>query len=182
MGELADKVEANVPARRALRRLDQRKVDRLKEPGRYADAAGLYLQISEQGVASWVFRYERNGRKERTMGLGPRYDVSLEATREEARLQRELLRQGIDPIDARATQRAEAKEAAASEVTFADTSAGRIRAMESKWKNAKHRQQWENTLATYTEPLLGKMVVRSINAPRRTAERSVLLRRVNWRC
>jgi hypothetical protein len=60
------------------------KVARLKEPGRYADGLGLYLQITLSGVKSWILRYERAGR-ERWMGLGPLHTVSLKEARERAR-------------------------------------------------------------------------------------------------
>jgi hypothetical protein len=33
------------------------------KPGLHADGGNLYLQITDSGAKSWVFRYERNGRE-----------------------------------------------------------------------------------------------------------------------
>jgi hypothetical protein len=51
-------------------------VARLKEPGRYADGGGLYLQVAVGGTKAWLFRFMRDGQA-RQMGLGPIRDVSL---------------------------------------------------------------------------------------------------------
>ena len=42
-------------------------------------------------------------------------------------------------------------------VTFADCCSGYIAAYGASWRNTKHRDQWETTLATYAEPILGKL-------------------------
>ena len=65
----------------------------------YADGGGLYLQVSEAGTKSWIFRFSLNGR-ERHMGLGPVMDVPLAEAREKATACRKLAREGIDPIEA----------------------------------------------------------------------------------
>ena len=33
------------------------------------------------------------------------------------------------------------------------------------WRNAKHAQQWRNTLDTYADPLIGDLLVRDIGLP-----------------
>ena len=101
--------------------LTTRQVTKLTEPGRYGDGKGLYLQVTPTGARSWLLRYERGGR-ERAMGLGPVDDFTLEEARERARKARQLLKDGIDPLDARKDERAkQASEkalAAAANVTF----------------------------------------------------------------
>jgi hypothetical protein len=76
---------------------------------RYGDTGGLYLQVPKPGTisprrryppASWLFRYERNGR-ERWMGLGPLHTFSLDDARELARQCRKQLAAGIDPLSTR---------------------------------------------------------------------------------
>src|SRR5437868_7834881 len=98
-----------------------KQVSKITEPGRYGDGKGLYLQVTPTGVRSWLLRYERGGR-ERAMGLGPVDDFTLEEARERARKARQLLQDGIDPIDARIaereTRKTEAALAAAKNVTF----------------------------------------------------------------
>jgi hypothetical protein len=85
--------------------LTTRQVAKLTEPGRYGDGRGLYLQVTPTGARSWLLRYERGGR-ERAMGLGPVEDFTLDQARERARKARQLLKDGIDPIDARNEERA----------------------------------------------------------------------------
>lgn len=72
------------------------KVKSLKKTGRYADGAGLYLQISKWGTKSWIYRYQLNG-KRREMGLGSINDFSLVEARKETEKQRRILLDGIDP-------------------------------------------------------------------------------------
>jgi hypothetical protein len=76
----------------------------LKTAGRYGDGDGLYLQVNTPGRGSWLLRYERNGR-ERAMGLGMLSDFSLHEARQRAKAARQLLADGLDPIDAKKTQR-----------------------------------------------------------------------------
>jgi len=38
-----------------------------------------------------------------------------------------------------------------------------IKAHRAGWRNAKHAGQWEATLATYAEPVIGKLPVQAIN-------------------
>jgi hypothetical protein len=93
--------------------LTAKKIARLKV-GRYLDGGdlgrGLYLQITAKkkdgqvidpptvGGGSWLLRYERDGR-ERWMGLGSLADFTLREARERARAARQLLADGIDPLD-----------------------------------------------------------------------------------
>ena len=42
--------------------LTVKRVERLKQKGRYSDGGGLYLQINESGSKSWVFKFERTVR------------------------------------------------------------------------------------------------------------------------
>jgi hypothetical protein len=85
--------------------LTTRQVTKLTEPGRYGDGRGLYLQVTPTGARSWLLRYERGGR-ERAMGLGPVDDFTLDQARERARKARQLLKDGIDPLEARKDERA----------------------------------------------------------------------------
>jgi hypothetical protein len=70
--------------------------------GKFADAHGLYLQVSKSKshALSWLFRWTRNGR-ERIMGLGPVHTVSLDEARQKAKQQRVELLEGRDPIAVR---------------------------------------------------------------------------------
>ena len=75
---------------REANKLSAVKVLKLKEPGRYSDGLGLWLQVSRFGTKAWLFRYMRHGRA-RQMGLGALHTVSLAEARERARQARQTL-------------------------------------------------------------------------------------------
>ncbi|MEH2497860.1 integrase [Bradyrhizobium sp. AZCC 1678] len=125
---------------------------------------GLRLDVDARGNASWVFRYKSPvTAKERYMGLGAASDVGLEAAREAAQAARALIAKSIDPIEHRIAERAAEKVAAAGSVTFRDYAEGYVTRFEKSWKNAKHCQQWKNSLKTYVYLLIGSTPVRDID-------------------
>jgi hypothetical protein len=132
------------------------------KPGLYADGGGLYLQVTGSGGKSWIFRYMINGRR-RDMGLGPLGAFSLADARAIAGDCRKLKHQGIDPISQRAAVRLAAAAEAAKAVTFRECCERYITAHQAAWRNAKHAAQWETTLATYAEPVLGTHAVQAID-------------------
>jgi len=74
-----------------------------------------------------------------------------------------LLLGGIDPIDARRTQRSEAALEAAKAVTFDQAAEAYITAHRASWRNAKHADQWANTLKTYASPVFGALPVQQVD-------------------
>ena len=141
-------------------------VQRLKTPGLHAVGvvAGLHLQVLPSGARSWVLRVVIGG-KRRDMGLGGYPDVTLAGAREKARAARETIAQGIDPIAARVAAKSALAASRGSAITFKDAAERFIEAKAGEWKNAKHCQQWTNTLETYAEPVIGSMQVRDIGLP-----------------
>lgn len=94
-------------------------------------------------------------------GLGAVDDVSLAEARDAAGAARKLVRQGMNAIDQRRAARAESATQAG--LTFAQVADAYIAAHEPSWRNAKHRQQWRNTLDTYAVPFLGKLPVAQVS-------------------
>ena len=133
-----------------------------KEPGYYPDGNGLYLQVSTGGSKSWVLRFSLN-KKAREMGLGSIVDRTLSEAREQARKYRQQLAEGIDPIEARKMQRQANLQATAAAKTFQDCAAEYHKLHASSWKNAKHADQWINTLTTYAFPVFGDKDVSAIS-------------------
>lgn len=139
------------------------------KPGMHADGSGLYLYVKPGGAKSWIFRYQIAGRR-REMGLGAVANVSMIAARAEAARLRSVVAKKIDPLEER--QRAEhakraeratqKREATLQSKTFRTVAEDYIAAHEAGWRNAKHRQQWENTLRTYAYPVIGDLPVRDI--------------------
>ena len=142
--------------------LNVKRCEALKEPGRYLDADGLYLQISKNGGKSWIFRYERNG-KERMMGLGRFPVFGLAEARVRANKARQLLADGVDPMADRDRVKAEKAAAAARHLTFKKAAESYFELHQAKWKNAKHRDQFLNTLRDYAFPVIGEVAVADIS-------------------
>jgi integrase len=133
-----------------------------KRPGYHADGEGLYLQVSPTGSKSWVFRYMLNKRA-REMGLGTIGTFSLAEARERARKYRQLLADGIDPIEHRKAEREKNLAAIATRRTFEECAHEYHRLHADGWKNAKHASQWVNTLTAYAFPEFGKKDISDVN-------------------
>lgn len=137
------------------------------KPGRHTDGGGLHLLVKESGARSWVYRFMLRG-KSRDIGLGSAGPggLSLAAARDARDALKGKVKAGIDPLEERALEvaqaLAEARAAQAAQVTFRDVAESYITANEDSWRNAKHRQQWRNTLSTYVYPEIGDMPVGEI--------------------
>ena len=149
-------------AERTLHRLSARKVTTERKKGRYADGGGLYLQVSDQGSKSWLFRFMQDG-KARQMGLGAVHTVSLAEAREAALRCRKLLHEGADPIEARNKERVREQIKTASSKTFKECAVAYISSHEAGWRNAKHAAQWSSTLETYAYPEIGGLPVQDVD-------------------
>lgn len=130
--------------------------------GLYPDGHGLYLQVATTGTKSWILRYKRGGQA-RDMGLGPVRDVSLAEARRKAQRCRQQLLEGVDPLEARRAERAQAALEAAKAMTFDQCRDAYIAAHKAGWRNAKHRQQWTNSLTTYASPIIGPLPVAAVD-------------------
>lgn len=147
---------------RGSNKLTDRTVRSLKQPGRYGDGLGLWLQISSVGTKSWIYRYMLDGQA-RMMGLGPYPDFSLDEARQKAADCRRLLKDKKDPIDERNAKFAIERLARTKALTFDECSAAYIEANRAGWKNDKHASQWGSTLKTYASPFFGDLPVASID-------------------
>jgi integrase len=143
-------------------KLSQTRADKIKQPGRYGDGRGLYLQITKAQNRSWIFRYEVNGR-ERMMGLGSCADFSLEDARERARHARRLLQDGLDPITNQGETRAKNMQTSATAVTFREAAEKYFEFHSVKWKNKKHIAQFYSRMNAIVFPVMGSLPVRSID-------------------
>jgi integrase len=149
-------------ATRQVFRLTPLQVQRAKEPGWYPDGAGLYLQVGPTGGKSWIFRYKIQGRS-REMGLGAINALSLAEARKRAETQRTLILDRVDPIDARKDQKRAAAQAKRKAKSFNACADEYIESHRVSWKNAKHADQWTNTLHTYASPIIGKKPVDQVD-------------------
>lgn len=124
--------------------------------------SGLHMQVTPHGGRSWVLRV-KVGEKRRDLGLGGFPTVTLSQARDKAREARAKIEAGIDPVEERKAAKAQLIAAQRRGLTFADAVDKALAAKLDAFRNAKHRQQWENTLATYATPELGRMLVQDID-------------------
>ena len=137
--------------------------------GMHADGGGLYLQVANGGGRSWIFRYQLNGRR-REMGLGSAADLSVTKARALAEEFKARTKKGRDPLQEKKAAEAQAAVTAAEDTkrevlagkTFSTVAVEYIRAHEAGWRNAKHAQQWTNTLRTYVYPLIGDLPISEV--------------------
>lgn len=146
---------------RAINRLTARGVETITAPGRHADGGGLYF-VNTNDSRRWTFLYRWAG-KPVEMGLGRARDLSLADARKIAAKARDRLAAGVDPRAAREADRKAAgmavEPAANTKMpTFGECADELIANFESTWRNAKHRQQWQNTLRDYAKPIRSKPV------------------------
>lgn len=99
------------------------------------------------------------------MGLGATHTINLAEARDLALERRQQLQRGVDPLGEREAARLAAKLEAAKAMTFDQCASAYIEAHRAGWKNAKHASQWENTIATYASPIIGKLPVAAIDTP-----------------
>ena len=138
------------------------------KPGRHADGGGLHLLVKDTGARSWVYRFMLKG-KSRDIGLGAAGPggISLADARDLATALRLKVKAGIDPLEERQRSEAEAKAAEQATrfagITFKAMAETHIAANKESWRNAKHRQQWENTLQTYAYPVIGALPVAEVD-------------------
>ena len=119
-------------------------------PGVYREPGGLRLRVDDSGAARWVLRVSVAGQRH-DYGLGGVRDVSLADARERASEARKKAREGKDPT-ARRVASLTFKEAAEKVHTL----------HKATWRNAKHSDQWINTLRDYAFPKMGRKAVADI--------------------
>ena len=97
------------------------------------------------------------------MGIGPLALYGLQEARGKALDARRLRHEGIDPIEARRSGRMQERLEAAKAITFKQCAESYIKTHRVSWRNAKHAAQWEATLATYAEPIIGALPVQVVD-------------------
>ncbi len=139
---------------RMIGRLTALKLTRIADqPGLHADGGGLYLQVTAGG-ASWLYREKWDWDHSRSTACrrrGPRL-------MKRANCGTRVLIQSKHDV-----RRVQAKLAAAKAITFKQCAEAFIKAHRPGWRSAKHAAQWEATLATYAEPVIGALPVRAID-------------------
>lgn len=152
----------------ALNRLTDVEIKSLSGEGKggmLSDGGNLYIRARGNGK-SWLFRFKvSQGAKWASpdlrgkiieIGLGAYPARTLKDARRVAGELRNDLVNGIDP-------RERFKPDDSDGVTFEAMAKAYLKEAEKNWSNAKHRQQWSNTLRDYVYPSLGKKAAADIS-------------------
>jgi integrase len=131
-------------------------------PGRHGDGNGLYLVVDPSGARRWIVRVTVKGQRNKQgaplrtdFGLGGADIVTINQARDRALEYRRMAKQGLNP-----------RFNAQREIpTFAEIAQQVHIDRMPTWKNAKHGQQWINTLRDYAFPKIGRMPIDSIGQP-----------------
>lgn len=126
------------------------------QTGLYADGEGLYLRVTGKGAASWIFRSKHKG-KLYVRGIGSLKKRGLADARDKARLMHEALANGFDPGTV-----VEQEAKTEKPKTFGEYASEYIDAHKTGWRHPKHRQQWNNTIRDYVNPVIGDKIPRDI--------------------
>ncbi len=125
----------------------------------HSDGAGLFLQVTQGGAKSWLFRFRWQGKRPE-IGLGGLAGTSLAQARTKAAAYRELIDKGIDP---RINRKTGNRPQAAKRWTFDECADAYIAKHNAEWTNAKHAAQWTTTLKTYASPIIGSKPVKDLD-------------------
>ena len=141
-----------------------RSVETATEIGYHRCDRGLYLQVAGSGTKSWLFRYKSPvTAKQREMGLGSLNLVSLSAARDIAVECRRQVLSGLDPLEERGRIKRVRLLKQARSITFQEAAEQCIASKKPEWKNAKHAQQWTNTLTAYAYPVFGGLSISDLD-------------------
>ena len=133
----------------------------LIQPGRYTDATnpGLNLNVKSNGRKYWVFRYLYAGQRS-DLALGVYPNISLKEARKRALQSRNDLLQGQRP---QATWKVSVAPTTSDKPKFKDFAAECIATKKAEWSNAKHTDQWTNTIEQFVNPIIGDLSLDEID-------------------
>lgn len=157
----------------SVNKLTDRGARAIKTPGYHPDGDGLYLQVTQGGSRSWVYRYSASGRR-REMGLGSFHDVTLA----EARVARDEIKRGVtkgsDPLGERPKRArgrlhqvqpvssvaaaAGASIASAKAPTLEECWTDYVRAQEGGWRGRKTKASWMRSIESHAAAIKGRPV------------------------
>lgn len=133
----------------------------------HGGVVGLTLipSATSKGQGKWVLRYvSPTTGKRRNAGLGSYPETSIATAAKNARQMREDIAAGKDPLESKAIELARPRTP-----TVIEASERLHDELRPGWKNAKHAQQWINTLRQYAFPLVGTLPLDQVQ-PRHIAD------------
>ncbi len=139
-----------------------------KEPGRLADGGGLSYEITKTGIKRWLYRYRLNDKQQKYI-IGRYPALSLEKARKEHQKAKDLVKQGINPANARREERQanierETLERNKRSLSFEVIAQEWVELQRSAWSH-DHAQSVLGTLENDVFGPIGKQPVDSIPPP-----------------
>jgi integrase len=150
--------------RGGINKLSAAAVGRLRQRRLHSDGDGLYLDLRHWPARSWALRIVVDGRQ-REMGLGPLARVSLAEARAKRDAARQLVKDGVDPIERRREERAAQRAEKVRAPTFQECAEAFIKAHGPSWRSDQYRIQYGTQLAQDAFPVIGNMAVADIGTP-----------------
>lgn len=148
-------------------------INNKKEPGRLADGAGLFYEVTPSGVKRWLYRYKILG-KQGLYVIGRYPELSLSQAREIHSEVRKLVKAGINPAQARREEKEanikEQKEARrkrnnlfkeVAKEWFDLARQGKHKANAKPWTD-KHKNSVWSSLERDVFPVIGEMPIDEI--------------------
>ena len=130
--------------------------------GAYGDGGNLWCLKDSPDVGRFVFRYMLRDTSH-SMGLGSMSVFTLTEARDEADRLRKLLKKGIDPLTARREEIAQRKLDEAKTKTFKECALEYVGGKKAEWRNARHADQWSNSLKQWVYPIIGDVPVQLVD-------------------
>lgn len=126
---------------------------------------GLRLHPGKKiGQGKWLLRFVSPAtNKRREMGFGAYPEVSITEARTSAAAARDLIREGMDPIEARkvATQ---ARQRDAQALTFEEAARKVHEDLRQGWQNPRHAANWITSLEMYVFHRIGNRKIKDLKA------------------
>ncbi len=139
-------------------------VRRIQSPGRYTvgGVPGLILEVRRTLSKSWILRVVVGDRR-RHIGLGSFPEISLAKAREKARETREMIAQGLDPVEEKRRRKREL--ASKRSITFKEATEKAFEKKLPEFRSRKHGLDWYSSVERHAFPLIGNMRIDEIDLP-----------------
>ncbi|MFT5797170.1 MAG: integrase [Candidatus Azotimanducaceae bacterium] len=123
--------------------------------GLHHDGAGLYLEVRSKTSASWIYRYQLNGKSTR-MGLGKFPLISLKRARQLHLNYRQMRAEGVDPVGARVSVPVKCPTVAEALDDF-------FTMRKKELKGDGEAGMWWSPVRNHVLPKLGKLKLNELN-------------------
>jgi len=125
------------------------------------DGGGLELRVTGIGAASWIFRYQINGRR-RPKGIGSYPEITLGDARRERERLRKLVEAGLDPLEEEKAARSKAAAEDGKPKTWRELFEVWLDLKSKKWRLRTVRQV-KLRVEKYIMPVLQDVLIPDIN-------------------